>query len=230
MAELPYDPLNFVLWLVWYYPGMIVIACVLCHVAVKASDDVAAAIPLSGTDKPDIATHSEIRIELGNLENYSKAGSGVGQTKDSGEKFESRLPDVGKHLSSGQNSTAGQGNHRRSRSKTPSVALLKIAIFWQGVQIWLLERMARMAARERIRSGLPILDSVFMLALCSTLVLLSTAALQERWNGASSGETVTGADRGKDTKKSRHSSRLLLAAVLLVLLPWYELLTAQYSP
>ena len=239
MAELRYDSFSFVLWLIWYYPGMIAIACVLCHVAVAAADDAATAIPSGRTETPDIATHSEIQTELGKPQEDSKADPGVDQTKDSDEKFESGLPsnvDEPLLVSLGQKSAFGQGDQRRSRSRTISGALLKIAVFWQGVQIWLLERLGRMGARARIQSGGSIFDSVVVPALCTTLVLLSTARLQERWNGASAtsgeSETATGADRGKDMdmKKSRPSSRLLLAAALLVLLPWYELLTAEYSP
>ncbi|OAL35481.1 hypothetical protein AYO20_05331 [Fonsecaea nubica] len=230
MAELPFDSLSFVLWLIWYYPGMIVIACVLCHVAGMASDDAATGISSGRTEKPDIATHSESHTELGKPKGCSKADSSVDQTRDSDEKFNSGLPSVDEQLSLEQDSAFKQGDHRRSRVKTSSGALLKIAVFWQGVQIWLLERMGRMAARARIQNGGSIFDSVVVLALCTTLVLLSTATLQERWNGARSGETATGADRGMDMKKSSPSSRLLLAAALLVLLPWYEMLTAQYSP
>ena len=78
---------------------MIAVACALCHVAVMASDDAATRVPSDGTDKPDIATHSEIRTELGKPEDHSRVDWGVGQTKDPDEKFESRLPGVDEQLS-----------------------------------------------------------------------------------------------------------------------------------
>jgi hypothetical protein len=226
MAEQPYDRFSFILWLIWYYPGMILITCVLCHVAVMAAEDAAA----RKTDHSAVQIHDETLTEARKPEDASGSDSAMRQAEDSDEGAQKRLPGVDEQPYLGRSSATQQENHHGSRSKTSSVTLMKIAIFWQGAQILLLERMGRMAARERTLTGDPIFDSVVVLALCTALVLLSTARLQDRWNGASISKTGAGADLGEEMKKSRPTSRLLLAAVLLVLLPWYELLTAKNSP
>jgi hypothetical protein len=227
MAALPYDSLSFILWLIWYYPGMIIIACVLCHVSVKIADEAAVGILSDGTDKSVISTHSKTRTELGESVDHLNPDSGAGHIKDSDE---SRLPNFDEQLSLGQNFTDRGGESHRSHPKTSPLVYLKIAIFWQVVQICLLERMGHMAAKDRIQTGDPIFGSVIVLALCTILVLSSTAALQERWNGARCVETATGAGSGTEINKPKSSSRLVLAAMLSVLLPWYELMTARYSP
>ena len=226
MAGQPYDRFSFILWLIWYYPGMILITCVLCHVAATAAEDVAA----QQTDHSAVQIDNKTPTEAGKREDTSGFDSAMRQVEDSDDGAQKRLPGVDEQPYLGQSSAIEQENNHSSRSKTSSANLRKIAIFWQGAQILLLERMGCMAARERTLTGGPIFDSVVVLVLCTALVLLSIAKLEDRWNEASVGETGAGEDLGEEIKKSRPTSRLLLAATLLVLLPWYELLTAKNSP
>ncbi|KIW21485.1 hypothetical protein PV08_02065 [Exophiala spinifera] len=226
MAEQPYDRLSFILWLIWYYPGTIVTTCVLCHVAARAAEDATA----RKIDHSAVQIRHEIPTEARKPGDASGSDSILLRAQDTDEGALKRLSRVDEQPYLGPGSATQQENHHGSRSKTSSVTLMKIAIFWQGVQILLLERMGRMAARERTLTGDPIFVSVVILALCTTLVLLSAARLQDRWNEARIGKTGAGADLGEEMKKSRPTSRLILAAVLLVSLPWYELLTATHSP
>jgi hypothetical protein len=83
--------------------------------------------------------------------------------------------------------------------------------------------MGHLAAKDRIATGHPIFGYVFLLAICTAIVLLSAAALQ-RTLFEEKGDRPAHIDPKIAELPIKGSSRILVVALVAALVPWYELL------
>ncbi|KAK5192869.1 hypothetical protein LTR92_007163, partial [Exophiala xenobiotica] len=93
------------------------------------------------TDHSAVQIHNKTPTEARKREDASGSDSAMRQAEDSDDGAQKRLPGIDEQPYLGRSFATQQENHHSSRSKTSSVTLRKIAIFWQGAQILLLERM-----------------------------------------------------------------------------------------